>query len=186
MFSRDKGKNWSSPVPVADGSSRGIYYFDQRLAIMGDGRIAALLWTFRPGDNTTLPVHITVSDDNGKNWTDPVPTNIDNGFIACPVHLGGSRLLAAYTVRYGKIPGIYASVSYDGGFSWDIENKLLLYDASGSAVTGIREDENELQSMLGYAFGMPHALLLENGDIMVSYWCTEGCITHIQWCRLEF
>jgi hypothetical protein len=172
-------------VSVADGMDRGIYYFDQRLAMIGDGRLIALLWTFRPRDSITLPVHITISDDNGRNWSDPVPTNIDDGFIACPVCLGGSKVCAAYTLRYGKVPGIYSVMSDDGGLSWDLKNRLLLYDATGKTSTGIREKGDELDSMMGYAFGMPHALLLEDGDIMVSYWCTEECITHIQWCRFS-
>jgi len=184
LFSKDGGKSWGDLVSVADGSSEGIYYFDQRLALMGKGSIMALLWTFRPADNKTLPVHITVSHDSGKTWSDPVPTNIDDGFISYPVYLGGSKFMAAYTSRYGKVPGIYAVISHDGGFSWDIQDRLLLYDATGKTSTGIREGESELQSMMGYAFGMPQALLLQDGDIMVSYWCTEGCITHIQWCRV--
>jgi hypothetical protein len=184
LFSEDNGKSWGDLVAVADGSGNGIYYFDQRLAVMGDGKLIALLWTFRPGDNKTLPVHITVSEDNARTWSDPVPTNIDDGFITYPVWLGGSKVMAAYTLRYGKVPGIYAVISGDGGFSWNMKDRLLLYDATGNTSTGIREEGSELQSMMGYAFGMPQALLLDDGSVMVSYWCTEGCITHIQWCRV--
>jgi hypothetical protein len=66
-----------------------------------------------------------------------------------------------------------------------MEERLILYDASGNTNVGIRENGTELQSMMGYAFGMPHAFLLEDGNIMVSYWCTEECITHIRWCRIR-
>jgi hypothetical protein len=48
-----------------------------------------------------------------------------------------------------------------------------------------REDEGELQSMMGYGFGMPHAVMLDDGSIMAAYWCTEGSITHIRWCNFD-
>lgn len=92
--------------------------------------------------------------------------------------------MAVYTLRYGRSPGIYAVLSEDLGYTWDMEGRLQLYDARGNTTIGIREEGSELQSMMGYAFGMPHAVRLGDGTIMAVYWCTEGCITHIRWSRI--
>ncbi len=184
FISSDKGKSWKDLVTVADGSGKDIFYFDQRLAMLGNRKLIALLWTFDSSNNKTLPVNITVSEDNGRTWSEPAPTNITDGFISCPVYLGGTKVLAAYTLRYGEKPGIYAVISENGGFKWNMDERIMLWDATGNESTGLQK-EIELESMMGYAFGMPHAILLENGEILVCYWCTSGCITHIRWCRIE-
>jgi hypothetical protein len=184
FISEDGGNNWGYPVIVADGTKKKIGYFDARFTRMGSGQLLALFWTFDIKADKAMAVHRSVSRDSGETWSDPEPTNITNGAIAHPVRLDNGKLLAAYTVRYGGDPGIYAVLSGDEGISWDINDRVRLWDATGNTNVGPMKDR-ELETMMGYAFGMPYVMQLKDGNVMACFWCTSECITHIRWCVLE-
>lgn len=183
LISENEGKSWDNVITVADGSRENINYFDQRITKLGNGRLLALFWTHDMKTDKDLMVHRSISDDNGRTWSGPEPTNI-NGAVTYPVKLDDGRLLAVYVLRHGGKPGIMAALSDDEGKSWDLADQVRLWDASGRDIIGIKK-EGELEQMLGFAFGMPHAKLLSNGDIMSCFWCTSASITHIRWCRLR-
>lgn len=184
FISEDGGNSWNNLVTVADGAKQKIGYFDQRFAKMGEGHLLVLFWTFDIKTDKAISVHRSISRDNGRTWSGPEPTNITDGTIAHPVKLDNGKLLAAYTIRYGENPGIYAALSEDEGIEWDVKNKIRLWDATGNTNTGLKK-EKELETMMGYAFGMPHTLLLKDGNVMVCFWCTLNGVTHIRWCILE-
>lgn len=183
LLSKDGGKIWDDLITVADGTSEGIYYWDERVVKVGASKLAAVFWTHDTNNDKDLPVHLSISGDNGRTWIKPVPTNI-KGAVTYPVKLNDGRLLAVYVLRYGDTPGIMAALSYDEGKTWDIENQVILWDALGQSNIGSVK-KRELSTMMGYAFGMPSAKLLTSGEIIACFWCTDACITHVRWCKLK-
>lgn len=70
---------------------------DARFSII-NGRILALLWTFREDNEQTIQVRQAFSDDNGRSWSEPYPTGF-LGQITAPLALGDSIVIAASNYR---------------------------------------------------------------------------------------
>lgn len=183
LFSKDRGRTWDEIITVADGTKDGIFYWDERIIKLSGSRLLALFWTHDSKTDEDLVVHRSFTEDNGITWTKPEPTNI-KGMVTSPVKLDNKKILAAYVSRYEGRPGIYATLSDDYGKTWDLENQVRLWDATGQTTVGPKK-RRELATMMRYSFGMPHSKRLSNGDVIVSFWCTHTCITHIRWCRLS-
>ena len=49
---------------------------------------------------------------------------------------------------------------------------------------GIAAVDSYPQSHDVIAFGKPMAFAMGDGDVLVSFWCTEFCVTQAQWARL--
>jgi hypothetical protein len=77
------------------------------------------------------------------------------------------------------------ALSADNGLTWDLDNQLLLWDASGRDRLGVNAPESYPRSHDTIAFGAPTAMRLGDGDILVSFWCTDMAITHIRCARLR-
>ena len=78
-----------------------------------------------------------------------------------------------------------AVLSENGGKTWDLTHQTTVWDAQGRANIGVASQERALADMVTFGFGKPDARKLINGDILVSFWCTEACVVHIRWCRLR-
>ena len=96
-------------------------------------------------------IHRSISEDGGLSWT--VPS--DTGIVGRPLHaicLKSGNVLCAYAHR--DFPaGIRATLSYDKGETWDIENERRLRD-------------NVLPSSF---IGGPGSVQLEDGTIFTFY-----------------
>ena len=185
VFSDDGGATWGKLTVVADGVADGVAYWDQRLTQMEDDQLLALIWTHHLARDQDVTVHRVLSADNGTTWTRPEPTNI-HGQVTSPLYLGDGRLLAVYNLRYAEHSGVMAALSEDEGRTWDLDNQVTVWDAGGGAATGAAPGDRELQQHVTIAFGLPSAVLLGDADILVSFWCTQACVTHVHWCRLRF
>lgn len=184
LFSGDGGETWGEPTVVGDGVADGVYYWDQRIISLGGDRLFVIFWTHSLATDKDLSVHWATSEDGGRTWTKPQPTNIQ-GQVTCPVDLEGGRMAAVYNLRYADRPGVMATLSEDGGRTWDLDNQVAIWDAYGEARVGVAAGGRELQQHVTIAFGKPDAQLLADGDILATFWCTQACVTHIRWCRLR-
>lgn len=184
FFSRDEGITWDDLTVVANGESEGIYYWDKRIIGLGGFRLFATFWTHNSRGNKDLPIHWATSDDGGKTWIKPLSTGIE-GQISCPVNLGNGRLLLVYNRRYGKKPGVMIVLSKDEGRTWDIDNQVMVWDAYAQGGVSTRSKGSIFADMAAYSFGKPNAERLIDGDILVSFWCTQRCVTHIRWARIR-
>jgi hypothetical protein len=183
LFSSDRGATWPHIVRLADGSRNGKAHWHGRFVQLLDGKLFTLLWTQDTTTGQFIDLHRTTSDANGRNWDTPQPTDLV-GQTCWAVDLGGERMFAAYTVREAEPPGIYGAVSADGGRSWKPDQRLLLWDATGRDTVGIASRDTYPASHDTIAFGRPQATRLANGEVMVSYWCTEASVTCARWARI--
>jgi hypothetical protein len=184
LFSSDQGRTWRDPVTFADGAAQGKGHWHGRIRRLRDDRLFTLFWTADTKTSKNLPLHYCFGSPDAREWTAPQPTNIP-GQTNWPVDLGEGRMVAIYTVRESSRPGFYVTFSRDGGKSWNLEEQLIVWDATGRDKIGVRAPQAYPRSHDTIAFGAPTATVLSDGDILVSFWCTELAVTHIRYARLR-
>ena len=185
LFSDDQGKSWHQPTAFADGEAIGKGFWHGRVSRLSDERLFALFWSASMTENgmDDLSLHRAFGSANGQTWTIPEMTNLP-GQTNGVVDLGNGRLVAIYTTREAHKPGFRVAQSEDWGLTWDIENQLQIWDATGRERLGVNAPEAYPRSHDTISYGAPTANLLPNGNIIVSFWCTEMSITHIQYTLL--
>ena len=65
-FSSDQGATWSEVAVVHTDPARQIFCWDQRLAVLPDGDLLGLFWTFDRQANAYLNIHARRSTDSGR------------------------------------------------------------------------------------------------------------------------
>jgi hypothetical protein len=78
-----------------------------------------------------------------------------------------------------------ALLSEDGGVTWDLENQIRLWDATGWTRIGHNSADKYPRSHDTIAFGAPTLMTTTGGDLYASWWCTYASLTHIRWARLH-
>ena len=182
VFSSDQGKTWGEFTIVADDRSGNVLWWDQMNARLADGRIYTLLWTHIYGTSRDLPNHWVVSEDEGRSWSEPCPTNL-RGQVATPIPLPDGRVAVIYNYRH-EPQGIHVAVSEDLSH-FDLDNQLVVFDAGAEATLGETSHENFLAEHMLIAFGKPRGWVLADGTILTCFWCTSGGVTHTRWVRLS-
>lgn len=146
------GKITSSDKTVVLNEPHMIELPDGRLICHIRGENSEL---FDGGDETLFTVFQSVSDDGGKNWTEPEMLLDKTG--GAPPHLimlSSGELVSAYG-RRKKPYGIMAMVSLDGGETWQ---------------TDIPVCENLATDDLGY----PTTIELDGGILLTVFYDNEG------------
>ena len=141
-----------------------------------------LLWTHQYGTPDDLPVHWVSSEDEGATWSEPVCTNL-RGQLCCPVALADGRVAAVYNYRHDP-QGVRVAIS-DDLTTFDLENEITIFDAVAEATLGVPENDNFLTQHMLVGFGKPEGILLNDGTIIASFFCTVGGVTHTRWVRLQ-
>lgn len=184
LYSTDRGATWSDAEVIASGAAQGISFFHGRVVKLLDGRLFTLAWARDERTDGFLPLHRVVSDVHGRNWSAPESTGIP-GQTSWAVDMGDGRMVAAYTYRDGVPPGIRAVLSEDAGRTWDVEHEVQLWDATGREVIGVAAVDSYPQSHDVIAFGRPVAFRTGSGEVLVSFWGTDLCLTQCRWVRLR-
>ena len=91
--------------------------------------------------------------------------------------------LVIYNYRH-EPHGIRIALSEDLA-TFDTENEIVVFDAGAEATLGDPDHENFLAEHMLIAFGKPGGLQLDDGDLLVYYWCTTEGVTHTRWARLS-
>lgn len=115
--SRDGGRSWSPPEPVAQAADRE--FEEPAPLLLPDGAILLLL-----RENRSRTLYAVRSRDRGHSWSAPAPT----GIAAYPAHL--LRLadgrLAALAARRAAPCAILAFLSSDDGLHWDVDHPVVV------------------------------------------------------------
>ena len=69
--------------------------------------------------------------------------------------------------------------------AFDTESEIVGFNTGVEATLGKTEHENFLAEHMFIAFGKPGGIQLDEGDLLVYYWCTTKGITHTRWARLQ-
>jgi hypothetical protein len=186
--SDDQGKSWSDRVVIADGAAEGKGYWHGRPICLSDGSLYSLFWAADMTQPEKGPVnlnnHFATADANGQNWTTPQPTQIP-GQTHGVTELPDGRLAAVYTWRETTQPGFMVVLSSDRGRTWDLENQVRVWDATGWTEIGLSHPDKYPRSHDTIAFGAPSVITLMNGELLAYWWCTLASQVHTRWARLK-
>jgi len=182
VFSADGGRTWGEFTVVADDPSGKVLWWDQMPTILPDGRIYTLLWTHLYGTSEDLNNHWVVSEDQGRTWSEPRPTNL-RGQVCSPIALPDGRVAAIYNFRR-EPQGIRLALTEDLA-NYDVKHEVVVFDAGLEASLGRPGSEGFLAEHMLIGFGKPGGILLPEGDLLVYFWCTSGGVTHTRWARVS-
>lgn len=185
LFSRDGGATWPRHSVVTQDPENKIFYWDQRAALLPDGRLYDAFWTYDREASTYLNIHTRFSDDRGRSWTalrdsgvpgQPGPVfPLEDGELAMPV------------VDRSGAPKITVRRSEDNGVTWPDKNTLVVYDSAGATQTREKSSMQDAWSeMYAFSVGLPSvAPLPGGGGLLVYYAGPETNATGIHWAKIE-
>ena len=184
ITTHDQGATWGPPQLFADGANVGKGFWHARLTPLAEGGFFTMFWTAETVHFQNLPLHWSVGSEDASQWSAPQSTNIP-GQTNWAVDLGQKKMAAIYTNRESERPGLYVVLSDDRGNHWDLTKRVQVWDAVGRDKLGVSSANSYPRSHDSIAFGAPTAVRLADGDIFVSFWCTEMSITHVRCTRLR-
>jgi BNR repeat-like domain len=159
LRSKDGGRSWSGPVLAAAQS--GSEFEEPAMLRLPSGRILMLL-----RDNLRRRLHRVFSEDEGRSWTAPEALGIE-GYPPHLLELPDGSILCSYGWRQPDF-AIRATISDDGGETWDIEGTIRIRG-------GLPNKD------LGY----PCTLIDEKGSLVTIYYGQDSdgltCIQATRW-----
>lgn len=170
LCSSDQGKTWEDNSICMAFENNTVTCYEQRMCQLASGTIVCIGWNEDTATGQRLQNHITYSVDGGKTWSAPIPTGV-LGQASSVCAIGGERLLALHAVRRDtERPGIYGYIVDFSEKTWNIQESTLLWEP----VTPILKDKKMAEIFSFLKFGQPSAILLEDGDLMMSFWYAEN------------
>ena len=169
LRSEDEGKTWSDGAVCMEFGERSVTCYEQRMCQLESGAIICIGWNEDTNTGERLENHYTVSYDNGKTWTQAMSTGI-LGQASSVCAIGGERLLALHAVRRDTDkPGIYGYIVDFSEKTWNIVEEVLLWEPA----TPMIKDTKMAEIFSFLKFGQPGAILLKDGDIMMTHWYAQ-------------
>ncbi len=166
LFSNDGGSSWDPPVSIVD--SANSIFGEPDVAEVAPGELYCILRAELPHpEDGGYYLHGCRSVDGGKTWSAAEATSMD-GIPGQLLNLADGRMLCTYARRRAPF-GIFASLSEDGGRSWQTDAEITI--------------RNDLPNRdLGY----PTTIEYEPGKLFVCYYGQElDGVTCIQGTYLE-
>ncbi len=180
FLSRDRGRTWPAYADVMDGARKGIIYWEQKIVEMAPGRMLSVAWVYDERAGCDLPNAYALSEDGGRTFSPPRSTGLQ-GQTPALLPLGKERVLCVY--RRTDTPGLWAAEASLAGGEWHTERQTPLWGApslfTGRPADGMVEKFNVLR------FGAPCLVGLEDGAVLVAFWCVEECVSNIRWVRVR-
>ena len=181
LRSADRGKSWPAWNAVMDGRREETIHWEIKLAGLSDGRLLAVSWTHNAKTGTDLPIHYALSSNDGRSFTAPAPTGL-HGQTCTPLVLPDGRVLSVY--RRTDKSGLWAQVSRLDGDDWiNLEEELLWGGASHAP--GVIDPKFATTAMSALRFGLPASILLNDGSVLVAFWCVEDAVSVIRFFKLN-
>ena len=169
LISMDEGKTWSDDSVCMEFDGRQVTCYEQRMCQLESGDIICIGWNEDVSTGERLQNHYTVSYDNGMIWSKPVTTGIQ-GQASSVCAIGGERLLALHAVRRDTDrPGIYAYIVDFSKGKWDIIEEALIWEPAMPMV----KDTKMAEIFSFLKFGQPGAILLSDGDVLMTHWYAQ-------------
>jgi len=180
MVSHDQGRSWPEWLDVMHYEEGPRYYWESKIIELSDGTLFANAWVYDPQQEVDLPSQYALSRDAGQTWTEPLSMELF-GQTMTPIELADGRLLNVY--RRMDEPGLWAQISRLDGDKWVNEACQPLW---GHTVADLAKHEDTMvDHFRTLRFGAPDMIQLDNGEIFLSFWCYEDCVSVIRWFRFR-
>lgn len=181
LFTADQGETFDEFTILAQDPDGLIEYHDQFGILLADGSLYTMLWAVDTRANADLTNHWVSSDDGGRTWSNPAPTNL-RGQVCAPIGLADGRIAAIYNYRH-EPQGIHLAWARDPS-TFDTASEVAVFQAGREVAVGRPKDEHFLSKNEKIAFGRPNGVGLADGTILTWFWCTIGGVTHTRWARV--
>jgi hypothetical protein len=185
MFSWDGGQTWPEYALASDDPESRIFYWDQRPAVLSDGRILDVFWTFDREKAVYWNIHARESLDHGRTWSKMWDTGVP-GQPAAVVPVSDGLLGMVYVDRSG-VPEIKMRVSNDGGRTWPKDSEISIERAQIPNQNCEKSNMQDAWSeMAAFSLGLPATAVAANGDTVVTYYSgPKTDQTDIRWARIS-
>lgn len=185
MFSADGGITWPEHALISDDPDLRVFYWDQRPAVLKDGRILDLFWTYDNLAGAYLNIHARESRDHGRTWSQMWDTGVP-GQPAPAVETADGRLAMVYVDREGA-PAIRLRTSGDGGRTWPAGTTKNLYETALASQTRRKQSMQDSWAEMGaFSVGLPATACLPDGGVLVVYYAgPQTDRTDIRWARVQ-
>lgn len=180
FISHNRGKTWPQYTDVMDGARQGIIYWEHKIIPLQSSRLLAVAWAYHEAACSDSPNAYALSTDGGKNFGPPQETDL-NGQTAAIHRLNHNRILCVY--RRIDQPGLWAAQVLINDAVWKTERQTALW-GTPSLLTG-ECDQNRVRQFNVLRFGAPCIVDLDDGQILIAFWCVEDCVSNIRWFRLR-
>jgi hypothetical protein len=186
IFSNDHGKTWPEHTIASNDPANRIFYWDQRPAILDDGRVLDLFWTYDNQSAIYLNIHARESLDGGTTWSPMWDTNVP-GQPAPPVSLADGRIVMVYVDRTST-PVIKARTSSDGGRSWPESTEIRISQPPAISQTKSKGTMQDAWSeMSKFSIGLPATAKLNDREVLVVYYSgPQTDETSILWAKISY
>ena len=189
-YSSDNGNTVSAPIDIVFDENGLLNFGDPFYCVFDDGMVMGLFWTFREDNEETVEVHRSVSLDNGRTWSKPLPVGM-LGQISVPMPVEDDKVIV--TSNYRQEPeGIKLWISHDRGVSFK-KMPMQIWDPYLNKITGrssdvsLQKQQNRgvWQEVQKFSFGSPDLVNLNDGTFILTYYATVSEIIHIRACRFK-
>jgi len=177
LLSSDGGKTWPEFRRSFDGRKSGVIHWEQCVIPFGGG-LLAVAWAYDPAKHLSQPSVYSLSPSTEGEFSSSRPT----GFLAetCEIlSLGDHDVLAVY--RRSDQPGLWAETGRIEDGVWTRAAAIPLWQGQASDLSG---RTNAADALSDLKFGSPSMRHMEDGSILVLFWCQEDGVTGIRWLRL--
>ncbi|UCC79407.1 MAG: T9SS type A sorting domain-containing protein [Candidatus Zixiibacteriota bacterium] len=142
--STNEGDSWDGPFILSYNDTSGSFW--PQIAAWGHSNVIVSWTDYKYSPYAwTGDAFICRSTDNGESWSQPVQMTDLHLVKATDISADGDTILLVYSdFRYGDRE-IMANVSYDGGLTWEGEERLT--DALGHSI----EPSCEIRGGIGHA-----------------------------------
>ncbi len=182
FHSEDNGRNWSRPVTVSEDPSHRIFYWDLRVGVAPDGRLAAFSWTYDRDTKKYLNIQRRISADGGQTWS----TLKDIGFAdqaAHPAILPDGRIVLAWVDRFNS-HSIRARMAPAIDRPFEKNTELIIHTQETVQPT-IDDTGKLLDDMNMWSYGLPYGESLSDGSVLVVYYAGTAEAMDIRWVKLQ-
>ncbi len=170
LRSDDQGATWNDDSICMAFPGDTTTCYEQRMCQLESGTIICIGWNEDTVTGERKNNHVTFSEDGGKTWSAPIDTGI-LGQASSVCAIGGERVFALHAIRRDTdCPGIYGYIVDFSKKTWNIIASKLLWEPPMPMI----KDKKMAEVFSFLKFGQPSAILLDDGDLMMSHWYAEN------------
>ena len=181
LVSNNKGKSWDCRSKYFTTPNNKVTPWEGRICEMQPGRLVAIVWAYDFENKAHLPNYVVVSNDAGKSWQKPFPTDI-MAQASNIIWLGENLLLSIHSHRADNPIGLFVRIINFKNNQWQVVSEKMIWGKSEKKAS----QGNIIEQFVNLKFGQPSLLRLHSGDILATHWCAEDhCLGTIMTHRLK-